>query len=106
MKKRRSVFKLGVTYDTKKEHLEEIPKIIKEVIEEFPDTEFGRAHFANYGDFSLNFETAFYVLTEDYNRFMDVQEQVNLKLYKIFNEKGISFAFPTQTLHLHKKDKS
>jgi small-conductance mechanosensitive channel len=35
---------------------------------------------------------------------MDAQQQINLEIFKRFNELGIEFAFPTQTLHLEKSD--
>jgi small-conductance mechanosensitive channel len=36
----------------------------------------------------------------NYNRFMDVQQAVNLLLLRRFAEAGIEFAYPTQTLYL------
>ncbi len=106
MQKRRNVFQIGVTYQTKKEHLKEIPTIIREIIENMELTEFGRSHFSGYGDFSLNFETAYYVTSQDYDEFMDVQQEVYLKIYDAFKEKGISFAYPTQTLFVNKTNEN
>ncbi len=65
------------------------------------DTLFDRTHFTSYGDFSLIFEVAYYVSTSDYNRYMDIQQEVNLNLMKEFTAKNISFAYPTQTLFVN-----
>jgi len=102
MEERRVVFHLGVTYDTGSEKLEQIPGIIREVVERYDDARFDRSHFQKYGDFSLNFETVYYMLTPDYNAYMDRQQAINLEIYKRFEEEEIEFAYPTQTLFLEK----
>ena len=104
MYQRRVVFKLGVTYDTPREQLEQIPGMMKEAIKSQEKTRFDRAHFASYGDFSLNFESVYYVLTGDYAVYMDIQQAINLQIHKNFEDAGIEFAFPTQTLYLKSED--
>jgi small-conductance mechanosensitive channel len=105
MEKRRVVFKLGVVYQTLADTLAEIPSLIKEIIEKQPDTTFDRGHFATYGDFSLNFEFVYFVLSSDYVKFMDTQQRINLEIYKEFENRGIEFAYPTQTLFVNKEEK-
>ncbi len=101
MYKRRVVFTLGVTYGTSKEKLEKIPMIVREAIEAQDKAKFDRSHFASYGDFSLNFETVYFVMDSDYNLYMDIQQAINLAVYQRFADEGIEFAFPTQTLFLN-----
>ncbi|HSD62933.1 MAG TPA: mechanosensitive ion channel family protein [Ignavibacteriaceae bacterium] len=100
MERRRIVFKLGVIYQTPLEQVKEIPGIVKQIIERQPDVTLDRGHFVKYGDFSLNFEFVYYVLSPDYNKYMDIQQSINLAIYQVFNEKGIEFAYPTQTLFM------
>ena len=38
----------------------------------------------------------------DYNKYMDIQQAINLKIYKEFEKQGIEFAYPTQTLFVTK----
>lgn len=102
MERRRVVFKLGVTYDTTLEKLKEIPDIIKTAITGISDTQFDRAHFSSYGDFSLIFEVVYYVLSSDYNKYMDIQQEINLTIAEEFQKRAIEFAFPTQTLYINK----
>jgi hypothetical protein len=42
----------------------------------------------------------YYVLTPDYNVYMDCQQVINLALYRCFQRYGITFAYPTQTLYV------
>ena len=100
MERRRIVFRIGVTYQTPSVRLAEIPGLIREIIEGIEGTQFDRSHFQGYGDFALTFETVYYVLSPEYPKYMDIQQQINLELYRTFEEKGIDFAYPTQTLYL------
>ncbi len=103
MDERRILFNIGVTYDTPREKLAMLPSIIREVIESQEKVRFDRAHFKEFGDFSLNFEIVYYVLAPDYATYIDTQQEINLKLYERFGEEEIDFAFPSQTLYLVKQ---
>jgi small-conductance mechanosensitive channel len=98
MFERRVVFSLGVTYQTPRDKLKMIPGIVREAIEAEEDTRFDRSHFSKYGDFSLNFESVYYVLSPDYNRYMDIQQSIYLAIHERFEAEGIEFAYPTQTV--------
>jgi len=98
MYERRVVFTIGVTYQTPAEKLEKIPRIIREAIEAQENARFDRAHFKEFGDFSLNYEIVYYVTQPDYIVYMDIQQAINLILVRKFEEEGIEFAYPTQTL--------
>ena len=103
MERRRVVFRLGVVYQTSAAHLEEIPKVVRDIIEKKEDAVFDRGHFAAYGDFSLNFEFVYFVIGSDYVKYMDTQQAINMEIYRTFEEKGIEFAYPTQTLFVNKE---
>jgi small-conductance mechanosensitive channel len=100
---RRVVFSFGVLYATPSEKLRRIPAMVREVIENVDQTRFDRAHFKEFGNFSLNFEVVYYVLSPDYVIYMDIQEKINLGIFEAFEKEGIGFAFPTQTLHIESK---
>ena len=104
MAQRRIAFNLGVTYETSMTQLEQIPEIIRTVIEQIPQVAFDRAHFASFGDFSLNYEIVYLVETNDYTVYRDVQQQMNLAIKERFDHAGIEFAYPTQVLHLTRPD--
>ncbi|MDD3087431.1 MAG: mechanosensitive ion channel family protein [Candidatus Omnitrophica bacterium] len=102
MEKRRVVFKIRVEYQTSLSQLREIPKIIKNIISGNKEAIFDRAHFFSYGDFSLIFEIVYYVVGGDYNKYMDIQQEINFLIKEEFEKRGIEFAYPTQTIYLPK----
>jgi small-conductance mechanosensitive channel len=102
MSERRVLFKLGVVYQTPPDTLAAIPGLLRAAVEGQAGTRFDRSHFASYGDFALTFETVYYVLSADYNRYMDVQQAINLEIARRFADRGIEFAYPTQTLLLQR----
>lgn len=102
MEQRRIVFGFGVTYQTSYDQLKQIPAIVREIIEKDPRTKFDRAHFHKYGDSSLDFEVVYYVTEPDYAVYMDIQQEINLELFKRFEEMGVGFAYPTRTILMEK----
>ena len=104
MQRRRIVFKLGVVYQTPLEQVRQIPEVLRQAVEAQNETEetllFDRAHFASYGESGLNFEVVYNVLSADYNKYMDVQQAINFRIYEAFERMGVAFAYPTRTLHI------
>jgi len=99
MNTRRIEFIIGVEYDTSQAKLKKIPQIVQKVIESQAETEFGRAHFKAFGDFSLQFEIVYTVTTAEYGVYMDVQQAINYAILEEFNKAGIAMAFPTQKVY-------
>lgn len=97
---RRVLFKLGVGYETTDEQLRLIPQIIKDIVLEVGESRFDRVHFCGFGSYSLDFEIVYYVQSSDYMTYMDVNQEVNLRIKSAFEKHGIAFAFPTQTLQV------
>lgn len=103
MFERRVPFDIGVTYQTPRDKLVKIPEIIREAVEKQEKARFDRSHFKEYGDFALIFESVYFVLGPDYNEFMDIQQSINLHIHERFEQEGIEFAYPTQTLFVQQK---
>ncbi len=102
MRRRRMELLFGVTYQTKPEKLEQIPKIVESITNNTETCSFDRAHFRAFGASSLDFQCIYYVESSDKKESMDVQEKVNLALLRAFEEAGIEMAYPTQTLYVKK----
>jgi small-conductance mechanosensitive channel len=100
MEKRRVVSSIGVIYETSPEKLRKIPTMLKEIIHSQNQTEFDRAHFSAFADFSLNFEFVYYITGADYNLYMDRQQAINLAIFEAFEREGIEFAYPTRKIYL------
>jgi small-conductance mechanosensitive channel len=101
MYERRVVFTVAVTYDTPLDKLEGIPAFLRAAVERRKQIRFDRAHFKEFADSALVFEVVYYVLTPDYNLYMDTQQAINLEICRHFREQHIEFAYPTRTIHFH-----
>lgn len=104
MEERRIAYTFGITYQTPAEKVEKIGERVREIIDGMGKVRFDRAHFTKFGDSSLDFEVVYYVLTPDYNEYMDIQQEMNLKLMRAFEKEGIEFAYPTRTLFIQQAE--
>jgi len=94
MQQRRIVFKFGINYGTPAEKVRQIGGMVQRIIEGVPDTRFDRAHFLSFDESQLTFEVVYFVLSADYNKYMDIQQEINLQLMAQLEQKQIRFAFP------------
>ncbi len=100
---RRIVFTFGVTYQTSADDLERIPTLVRTIVEAGEGLRFDRAHFKSFGASSLDFEAVYYVSAPDFGLYMDRQQAINLALMRAFADRGIEFAYPTQTLFVQRQ---
>lgn len=100
MQERRVVFGTSVTYETPVEQVEQIPAMIRQIVEAQADTRFDRSHFAKHAAASFDYETVYYVLSADFNKYMDIQQAINLRLHRELLQRGVEFAYPTQKVYL------
>lgn len=94
MKTRRIEFTITVSHFTSMEKLKEIPEIIKKTILKNKDIQFDRAHFKSTTDSGFFFEAVYIVLSDDYNKYMDIQQTINFEIADAFEKQGIDFARP------------
>lgn len=106
MRQRRVVFSFGVVYETHSGQLTAIPGIVEKIIRQTKNTTFDRAHFFGYGDCSLDFEVVYLINSNDYDLYMDAQQQINFQLKQEFEQRGIQFAYPTQVTYLRSAETS
>jgi len=99
----RRVFSVTVTYDTPPEKVQRAIDILKELLadhegmdENYPP----RVIFDEMASHSLNIKCFYWYHPPDYWKYMEFTEYVNMEILKRFNEEGIEFAFPTQTMYL------
>lgn len=102
METRRIAFKIGIIYQTPLEKMVKIPQIIRNILEKV-EVKTDRVHFQGFGDFALIYEIVYYVLSADYNVYMDKQQQINFAIISEFEQQGIEFAYPTQTIYYKKE---
>ncbi|MEN6375320.1 MAG: mechanosensitive ion channel family protein [Smithella sp.] len=104
MTERRVVFNFGVTYQTPSSKLLLINNIVREIIETQEKVNFDRVHFKKFGDSALNYEVVYIVKDQDYNLYMNIQQAINLEMFRRFQEEKIEFAYPTQTLFVQQEE--
>lgn len=104
MQERRIVFEVGVVYGTESEKLKKVPAIIRAAVESRDNTRFDRSHFKAFGASALTYETVYYMTVPDYNAYMDTQQAINLEVYERFEDEGLEFAYPTQTVYVHHQE--
>lgn len=102
MEKRRIAFNFGVEYSTNTAKLKKINPIIKDIFKKVNLADLDRVHFKEFGDSSLVYEVVYYLKTGDYNKYMDVQQEINFAIKEQFEKEKISMAFPSTTVYLKK----
>ena len=100
METRRVAFVLRVAYGASDAQLARIPTLIREVVDAEPMAAFERAHFFNYGEWSLNFEIVYHFQSPDYIAHMDTQQAILLAIYRSFAREQIRFAHPLSIVRM------
>jgi small-conductance mechanosensitive channel len=76
--------------------------MIRSIVESQDGVRFDRSHFAKHAAASLDVESVHFVLSPDYNIYMDIQQKISLSIHRAFEQHGIEFAYPTQRLLLER----
>ena len=99
----RRVFTLGLTYDTKPAQMQRAVEILRELLGNHegmkPDTP-ARVYFQEFAAYALNIQVIYWYHPADYWKYMEFSERLNQQILERFNAEGLSFAFPTQTIHM------
>ncbi len=93
---------IGVTYDTPPEKLEAFLEGIKNIIKSNGSTrkDFFHVVFSGYGDSSLNILLYFFLKVPDWSSELVEKQNVFVEILRLAHDLEVSFAFPTQTLHI------
>mgnify|MGYP000097247768 CR=1 FL=1 len=93
---------LGLRYETSPDQLRYLLVEIRAILYAHPrvDSETARVRFVEFGADSLNIEVYAYVRERDYSNYLEVSEDLNLRIADIVEASGTGFAFPSQTVYL------
>ena len=98
---------LTITYDTPPEKMERAVAVLREILDNHegmhPDYP-PRVYFNGFNDWSLNILMAVWYHPANYWDMQEWQQRTCLEILRRFNEEGIDFAFPSQTLYLANED--
>jgi small-conductance mechanosensitive channel len=100
MTQRRVVFRFGLSYDTTQQQAQQVPAMVRRLVESDENLRFDRAHLANLGESSIDYEVVYIVKDRDYNRYMDAHQRLMLALMREIAACGAQFAFPSRTVYL------
>ena len=93
---------LGFHLDTSSDQLGAVLSEIRNVLTSNPNVESStvRVRLMELASASINVELVCYVLTQDFDKFAQVREELLLKIMKFVEDTGASLARPSQTLYL------
>jgi len=97
---------IGLRYETKNDQLRHVLVKFREMLHAHPKihSDTVRVRFAGFGQSSLDIGVRIYALTQDFNEFHAIREDVLLRMSDIVKKSGSSFAFPSQTLYMGRDD--
>jgi MscS family membrane protein len=95
---RKIVLNLGLTYDTTPEKMQQAMELLKQIGDNNSNTEDKVIiSFNGFGDFAMNIMFIYYIRPEA--DIPNTQTEINMEILRKFNENGLEFAFPTQTIY-------
>jgi MscS family membrane protein len=101
----RTLMNIGITYDTPTEKLKRALQILEEIYRSHPMTLDVWISFNRFGDSALNIQVIHWWKSTDQKVYLAGMQQLNLRIKERFDQEGIDFAFPTQTLHVKQGDR-
>ncbi|HIP30300.1 MAG TPA: mechanosensitive ion channel family protein [Sulfurospirillum arcachonense] len=108
MGKRRIKMRLGLTYSTNAIQMENILNDLRQMLKKHPDVHQDTImiYFDKFEDSSLSLFCYFFTTTTVWAEYLQVKENINLKMMKIIEDNGASFAFPSQSIYVESMPKN
>lgn len=100
MHERRIAFVLQLPLTTPSVKLRTAVSIISAIVSTKKRVRFDRCHFMKLANTSADIELVYWVLSDDYNLHMDIQQEILFEIKDAFEGEGITFAYPIQTLQI------
>ena len=99
---RRFNTKLGLTYDTPPHYIDAFVEGVREIVSSHPAVveDSHEIHLESMGDFSLNILLHMKLSVSGWDKELQAKHEIYTTIIKLAYELGVSFAFPTQTLHM------
>jgi MscS family membrane protein len=93
---------LGLTYDRTPEQMTAILEDLRKLIAEQPEVDptSVMVYFRDYNASSLDIWLVYVTKSADFQQSMRLKERLNLAMMRAVEARGLSFAFPTQTIEL------
>ncbi len=92
MRTRRIEFNFRLRLDTPAKLAEKVPSVVAEIVKETKEVALERVDLASFDNSGLNFNVAYTVSDSDYDRYMDIQQSINLRMMAEFERLGLHLA--------------
>lgn len=102
---RRIKMTIGLTYDTTRDQMVRILKDIREMLKNHPriaKDQLLMVYFRDFSDSSLDIFIYCFTDTADWEEYLAIREDVNLRIMEIVERHGASFAFPSRSVYVEK----
>ncbi len=96
----RTLMNITITYDTPAEKIQRAVDILYEIYRAHPMTHDVWISFNKFNDASLNIFVVHWWNGTDFKVYLQGMQELNLQIKRRFDQEGIEFAFPTQTLYV------
>jgi MscS family membrane protein len=106
---RRIKINLGLTYNTSSTQIILITKEIKYMLYNHPNISQKETLLVNFnrlGDSALNIFIYTFTSTSNWEKYLNIRQDIHLKVMKIVEENNCSFAFPSQSIYIEENQKS
>ena len=106
---RRFKMNIGVTYSTSGEQLTRIIEEIRYMLhnhENIAQDQTILVNFKEFGDSALTIFIYAFTRTSNWKTYMDIKEEIQLRIIEIVESNGSSFAFPSQSIYIEQMPKA
>ncbi|MDQ6967614.1 MAG: mechanosensitive ion channel family protein [Mariprofundaceae bacterium] len=107
MPKRRVKMRVGITYDTTPEKMQQAVTSIEKILKQHVgvDQAFSLVKFDAFEDSSLSIFLYYFTKSTHWDEYLQVRQEINLEIMQTLEELKLEFAFPSRSLYLHDMDK-
>jgi len=101
---RRVSFNLGITYDTPGEKVSQVVENIRQMLIDHPKVanDLIIVNFESFGDSALEIKIYFFTMTSMWLEYLDIREDVNIKIMEVLENDSVEVAFPSVTIYKSK----
>jgi MscS family membrane protein len=97
---------LRLRYDMTPAHVRSVLQEVRALLQQHPkiESDSARLRVVRFAENSIDTELFLYILERDYNRFLEIQEDLLLQIMDILEQTGAAIALPSQTTLVTKEN--
>jgi len=101
--KRRIKMRIGLTYDTSREKMQQAIEGIETILAQHPgvDQQFKLVKFDEFADSSLSIFLYYFSASKDWSEYLQVRQEVNIQIMQLLESLQLDFAFPSRSIYMH-----